>query len=66
MLRERKQSVLSSAMNEAKARCQWMTMRALVEGLRKARRRRKHDRSSGRLSTMISSPPWSVKSLEDP
>ena len=66
MLRERKRSELSSATKEAKAWRQRTTTRALVEGLRKARRRRKRDRSNGRPSMMISSPPWSVKILEDP
>jgi len=66
MEQERKRSVLSSATKEAKARRQRTTTRAQVEGLRKAKRRRKRDRSNERPSTMISSPPQSVKSLEDP
>jgi len=40
-------------MKEAKGRHQWIMTRALAEGLRRARRRRKRDHSSGRLSTMV-------------
>jgi len=35
-------------------------------GPKKEKRRRKHDRSNGRTSTTISSPPWSAKGLEEP
>jgi len=37
-----------------------------VEDLRRTKRRRKPNRSSGRTSTTISSPPWSAKGLEVP
>jgi hypothetical protein len=41
MLQERRRSVLSSAMKEAKRRCQWTTTKAPAEGLRRVKKKKK-------------------------
>jgi len=56
----------SSAVKEVKASRPPMMTRAPVEDPIRKRRRIKHDRSSGKPSTTISSPPWSARGLEDP
>ena len=49
---------------EGRASRSLIMMRALVEGPRRTRKRRKPDHSSGKTSTTISSLPWNAKGLE--